>query len=69
MPRRLLTAIAATLGPGGALRFGIDLVKDWRRIEAACNGSQGVTLQVVRRNGLDAINRELRADLGLEAAH
>ncbi len=59
---RLLATIAATLGPNDAFLLGIDLVKDPARIEAAYNDSQGVTESFVR-NGLDAINRELRADL------
>ena len=62
---RLLTAIAATLEASDAFLLGVDLVKDRARIEAAYNDSQGVTESFVR-NGLDAINRELRADLDQE---
>ena len=62
---RLLAAIAATLGPSDAFLLGIDLVKDRGRIEAAYNDSRGVTESFVR-NGLDAVNRELRADLDQE---
>lgn len=61
----LLTSIAATLEPTDAFLLGVDLVKDRGRIEAAYNDSQGVTESFVR-NGLDAINRELRADLHQE---
>jgi L-histidine N-alpha-methyltransferase len=59
---RLLTSIAATLEPSDSFLLGVDLVKDPARIEAAYNDSQGVTESFVR-NGLDAINRELHADL------
>lgn len=58
---RLLTAIAATLAPGDAFLLGVDLVKDPGRIESAYNDSKGVTEAFVR-NGLIAVNRELRAD-------
>ena len=59
---RLLDGIAATLEPTDSFLLGVDLVKDPARIEAAYNDSQGVTESFVR-NGLDAVNRELRADL------
>lgn len=59
---RLLAAIAATLEPADTFLLGIDLVKDPARIEAAYNDAQGVTESFVR-NGLDALNRELHADL------
>jgi L-histidine Nalpha-methyltransferase len=58
---RLLAAIASTLGSGDAFLLGVDLVKDAGRIEAAYNDAQGVTEAFVR-NGLVAVNRELRAD-------
>jgi L-histidine N-alpha-methyltransferase len=58
----LLAAIAATLETSDSFLLGVDLVKDRARIEAAYNDSQGVTESFVR-NGLDALNRELRADL------
>ena len=61
----LLAAIAATLEPSDSFLLGVDLVKDPARIEAAYNDSQGVTESFVR-NGLDAINRELHADLDQE---
>ena len=62
---RLLAGIAATLEPTDAFLLGVDLVKDRARIEAAYNDSQGVTVSFVR-NGLDVVNRELRADLDQE---
>ena len=58
---QLLTMIASLLGGGDAFLLGVDLVKDARRIEAAYNDAQGVTEAFVR-NGLFAVNRELRAD-------
>jgi L-histidine N-alpha-methyltransferase len=58
----LLAAIAATLEASDSFLLGVDLVKDRSRIEVAYNDSQGVTESFVR-NGLDAVNRELRADL------
>jgi L-histidine N-alpha-methyltransferase len=62
---RLLADIAATLEASDSFLLGIDLVKDPARIEAAYNDSRGVTESFVR-NGLDAVNRELRADLDQE---
>jgi L-histidine Nalpha-methyltransferase len=62
---RLLTGIAATLEASDSFLLGVDLVKDPARIEAAYDDSQGVTESFVR-NGLDAVNRELRADLNQE---
>jgi L-histidine N-alpha-methyltransferase len=62
---RLLAGIAATLQASDSFLLGVDLVKDPARIEAAYNDSQGVTESFVR-NGLDAINRELSADLDQE---
>jgi L-histidine Nalpha-methyltransferase len=61
----LLAAIAGTLEQGDSFLLGVDLVKDPARIEAAYNDSRGVTESFVR-NGLDAVNRELRADLDQE---
>jgi L-histidine Nalpha-methyltransferase len=58
---RLLGAIASTLFAGDAFLLGVDLVKDGGRIEAAYNDGQGVTEAFVR-NGLVAVNRELRGD-------
>jgi len=62
---RLLAAIASALTPGDAFLLGIDLVKDPGRIEAAYNDTQGVTETFVR-NGLVAVNRELRGDFDQE---
>lgn len=62
---RLLADIAASLEASDSFLLGVDLVKDPARIEAAYNDSRGVTESFVR-NGLDAVNRELRADLDQE---
>ena len=62
---RLLSAIASTLAPDDAFLLGVDLVKDAGRIEAAYNDTQGVTETFVR-NGLTAVNRELRGDFDQE---
>jgi L-histidine N-alpha-methyltransferase len=58
---RLLATIATTLEPGDAFLLGVDLVKDRARLEAAYGDDTGVTETFVR-NGLVAVNRELRAD-------
>jgi L-histidine N-alpha-methyltransferase len=50
------------LRTGDAFLLGVDLVKDRSRIEAAYNDSQGVTEAFVR-NGLVAVNRDLRGNL------
>src|SRR5262245_5648823 len=57
---RLLGRIASTLEPEDAFLLGVDLVKDPARLEAAYNDGAGVTESFVR-NGLTAVNRELRA--------
>lgn len=62
---RLLAAISSTLTSGDAFLLGIDLVKEPGRIEAAYNDAQGVTEAFVR-NGLVAVNRELRGDFDQE---
>jgi L-histidine Nalpha-methyltransferase len=56
----LLAALAAELAPPDSLVFGIDLVKDPARLQAAYNDPQGVTEAFVR-NALTAVNRELEA--------
>jgi L-histidine N-alpha-methyltransferase len=56
----LLAALAAELAPPDSLVFGIDLVKDPPRLQAAYNDPQGVTEAFVR-NALTAVNRELEA--------
>jgi L-histidine Nalpha-methyltransferase len=62
--RRFLRAVASTLGPGGALLLGTDLVKDVDVLEAAYDDSQGVTAEF-NRNVLAVVNRELGADFDL----
>ncbi len=57
---RLLATVGSVLVPGDAFLLGVDLVKDPARIEAAYNDPGGVTEAFVR-NGLVALNRELRA--------
>lgn len=58
---RLLRSIASTIGAGDAFLLGIDLVKEVSTIERAYNDPRGLTEAFVR-NGLEAVNRELRAD-------
>lgn len=58
---RLLATVGSALAPGDAFLLGVDLVKPAARIEAAYNDARGVTEAFVR-NGLVAVNRELRAD-------
>jgi L-histidine N-alpha-methyltransferase len=58
---RLLATVGSALAAGDAFLLGVDLVKDSRRIEAAYNDAGGVTETFVR-NGLEALNRELRAN-------
>jgi len=59
--RRFLRALARTVGPGGALLLGTDLVKDVAVLEAAYDDAAGVTA-AFNRNALRVINRELGAD-------
>ncbi len=60
----LLTAMRATMGTGGGLLVGIDLVKDPRVIAAAYNDAAGVTAAFTL-NLLARLNRELGADFDL----
>jgi L-histidine Nalpha-methyltransferase len=64
--RRFLRALGRTLGPGGHLLLGTDLVKDPAVIEAAYDDSAGVTA-AFNRNVLHVVNRELDADFDPEA--
>jgi L-histidine Nalpha-methyltransferase len=57
---RFLRTLATALARDEAVLFGIDLVKDGARLEAAYNDSRGVTEAFVR-NALTAVNRELDA--------
>jgi dimethylhistidine N-methyltransferase len=63
---RLLNRIARLCGPGGGLVVGIDLVKDPATLERAYNDAAGVTAEF-NLNLLMRINRELRANLDLDA--
>src|SRR6202043_4029976 len=58
---RVLTDIAALLGPEDHLLLGTDLVKDPAVLEAAYDDAQGVTAEF-NRNLLRVLNRELGAD-------
>ena len=57
----VLRNFAATLGPGGGLILGADLVKDAATLTAAYDDAAGVTARF-NRNLLARINRELGAD-------
>ncbi len=61
---RFLAHLAASLGPGGTLLVGTDMVKDPARIERAYNDSRGVTARF-NLNVLTLINRRLGADFDL----
>ena len=63
--RRLLRKLARTLGAGGHLLLGTDLVKDPLVIEAAYDDSAGVTAQF-NLNVLHVLNRELGADFDVD---
>jgi len=64
--RRFLRSLGKTLGDGGHLLLGTDLVKDPHVIEAAYNDSAGVTAQF-NLNVLHVLNRELGADFDVDA--
>jgi L-histidine N-alpha-methyltransferase len=59
--RRLLAALAGTLGVGDLLLMGADLVKPRARLEAAYNDPAGVSARFTL-NVLVMMNRELGAD-------
>jgi L-histidine N-alpha-methyltransferase len=61
----LLSALAGTLGQGGALLLGLDLVKPVERIVAAYNDAEGLSAALVA-NLLTILNRELQADFRLD---
>ena len=61
-----LRDLRGLLGDDGRLVLGTDLVKDVARLEAAYNGSAGVTAEF-NLNMLHAINRELDADFDVDA--
>ncbi|MCX4247279.1 L-histidine N(alpha)-methyltransferase [Paraliomyxa miuraensis] len=62
---RLLSQMAAQVGPGGGLLIGTDLRKDPAVLEAAYNDAQGVTAEF-NLNLLRRINRELGANFELD---
>src|ERR1700739_5028672 len=61
-----LAALAAVMRPGDSLLLGTDLVKDTSRLVRAYDDEAGVTAQF-NRNVLAVINRELNADLDVDA--
>ena len=63
---RFLKEVVAMMNDGDHLLIGFDLVKDIGRLEAAYNDSRGVTAEF-NRNVLRVINRELDADIDVEA--
>lgn len=63
---QLLKQIARLVGVGGGLVIGIDLQKETAILEAAYNDTAGVTA-AFNKNLLERINRELDADLDIEA--
>ena len=64
--RAFLTHVRESMRPEDRLLIGIDLVKARQCIEAAYNDSQGVTA-AFNRNLLTRINRELGADIQVDA--
>jgi L-histidine N-alpha-methyltransferase len=54
------------LGTGGFFLVGTDLVKDRARLDAAYNDSRGITA-AFNRNVLRVLNRELHADIPVDA--
>src|SRR5690606_18238509 len=63
---RLLRAMRATMGDGGAALLGLDLDKDPALIEAAYNDAAGVTAEFTL-NLLRRLNRDLGSDFDLAA--
>ncbi len=63
---RLLSAMRATMGDGGATLLGLDLEKDPALIEAAYNDAAGVTAEFTL-NLLRRLNRDLGSDFDLSA--
>jgi L-histidine Nalpha-methyltransferase len=62
----LLRGVAAALRPGDRFLLGVDLVKDSAVLEAAYDDAAGVTAEF-NRNMLHVLNRELDADIPVEA--
>lgn len=63
--RAFLGRIARTVGPGGGLLIGVDLVKEKAQLEAAYDDAAGVTA-AFNLNLLARINRELDASFDLD---
>jgi len=61
-----LERAARVAGPGGGLLIGVDLVKEPAVLERAYDDEEGVTA-AFNRNLLERINRELGADIPVEA--
>lgn len=64
--RAFLAHVRASMRPEDRMLIGIDLVKDRGCLEAAYNDSQGITA-AFNRNLLTRINRELGADIQVDA--
>ena len=62
--RRLLSDIAAQMGPDDRLLLGVDTVKDTPTLEAAYNDTAGVTA-AFNENLINVLNRELDGDLDI----
>ncbi|MGD8619520.1 MAG: L-histidine N(alpha)-methyltransferase [Gammaproteobacteria bacterium] len=60
----LLRDIGEVLGPGGAMLIGVDLKKDWQKLEAAYNDTRQLTA-AFNLNLLTRINREAGADFDI----
>jgi len=60
----LLRDVGEVLGPGGAMLIGVDLKKDWHKLEAAYNDSRQLTA-AFNLNLLTRINREADADFDI----
>lgn len=63
--RELLSAIAEQQQPGDHVLIGVDLVKDFGRLERAYDDAKGVTAEF-NKNVLAVINRRLGADFDLD---
>ncbi len=62
----LLSSMRETVGPGGGLLIGVDLVKDPGTLERAYNDAAGITA-AFNLNVLARLNRELDATFELDA--
>ena len=64
--RQFLADVAAMLDPPDHLLLGTDLVKDYARLVAAYNDSQGITAEF-NKNVLLVMNRQLDANFDIES--